>query len=434
MKKKLSAVLVFALITVLLAGIAYAVISFRDTARQIVETELAEGDFAYWPIDKKVSLVSALVDLGYAEESAEVKRLITNSLPEDDAHRVANNVLVAFTGQEISEVSFMIIMEAAWGPFDNWSKEEQAWYSQLMVDMGIQKDDHTLYVEPEGPVDEAQAIAIALREIAKGYGVEESRLNNYTVVTSFQVPEFAEPGDKQAYWYVELSAPESMLEAERLFNTFWVFIHPETGELLESVKSMRALLADAEALREKHLSYPLNAAIQELCDPNNIVFLWDRTLEQKAEYSQKINPLVQAMLDSGDLSAITESDGRVNYDIIAASTYTYGLPGQNDIPQQQALEIANRAIRDTYGLKENTLSLYGWVCTFFDITNPEKPLWRFLMQPAPGVRYGVDLDASQYNLRYRVEVDARTGEIAQTEEFEFHGKDWSDLENSLKWY
>jgi len=435
MKRKVSVVLVFAIITVLLAGIAYAAITLRDTGRQVVETEQTEGYYFEWPVKEKKVLVSALVGLGYVEETAEVKQLIANTLPEDEAHRVADEALIAFTGMEVSEISFMEIMEAAWGPFEQWTKDEQAWYSQLMIDMNIQKDDHTLYVLPEGPVDEAQAIAIARREIAKGYGIKESALNSYSITTSFQVPEFAPPGDKQAYWYVELTAPENMPKDERPFGIFWVFIHPETGELLESMESLlaeRAAWAAEDARRNEFLSHPVYVADSELYRQSDTVF-WNRTLEQKAEYSKKVKPLVQAILDSGDLSVITY-DGQVDNDILAATTYTYGLPEERDIPQRRALDIATGAIRDTYGLKDKTLSLYGWICTSFDITNPEKPLWRFLIQPSPGVLSGVDLETSQYNLRYRVELDARTGEITQIEEFEFAGIDHNDLDFLLKWY
>ena len=437
-KRNLSVVLVFALAMALLAGIAYAAISLRDAGRQVVVTEQTEGYYFEWPVKEKIALVSALVDLGYVEETAEVKRLIANSLPEDEAHRVADEALIAFTGLEVSEISFMDIMQAAWGPFEQWSKEEQAWYSQLMVEMNIQKDDHTLYVEPEGPVDEAQAIAIARREIAKGYGIEESALNGYTVVTSFQAPEFAEPGDKQAYWYVELTAPENMPEDERPFGMFWVFIHPETGKLLESVESMRAIWEDAKARRDAYLSYPLNAAIHELYDPDNYEPLWDRTLEQKAEYSKKINPLVQAMLDSGDLSAITDSDGQVDYSIIAASTYTYGLPGNSDISQERALDLAYEAVRKTYGLDKEIIKNYDRVLTFFDISNPEKSLWRFVLHyslKAWARDYDRGFDNPQSRLSYRVELDARTGEVVQIEEFDTRtGGDWTDLESALKGY
>lgn len=427
-KKKISVALVFALVVVLIAGIALAVISLRDTARQIVETEQTDGRYVDWPIEKKSALVSALVDLGYTEETTKVKQLLANTLLVDEAHQVADDVLVAFTGREVSEVSFMIIMETAWGPFDQWTKEEQAWYSKLMVDVGIQKDDHTLYLEPEGSIDEAQAISIARREIAKGYGIAESELDKYSVITTFQVPEFAEPGDDQPYWCVEYMAPEDMSEDVRLFIQFSIFIHPETGIPLESVQSILA----RNTLPEQ-FSHPLYDALKTLSDQADSAPLWDRTLEQKTEYSEMINPMVREILNSGDLSTIT-FDGQTDNSLIAASTYTYGLPGESDISQEQAFKLAVNAVQETYGLDEDTIGLYKLVSVYFDVTNPEKPLWKYLFRPETWRDFEGGLDSPQYGLRYRVELDARTGDIISAEEFEFKAKDGTDLEYELKWH
>lgn len=100
-KRKVSVGLVFAMVLMLAAGIALAVISLRDTARQIVETEQTDGYYVDWPTDKKVSLASALVKQGYAEETLEIKQLIAGSLTENEANRVADEVLVTFTGKTI---------------------------------------------------------------------------------------------------------------------------------------------------------------------------------------------------------------------------------------------------------------------------------------------------------------------------------------------
>lgn len=47
----------------------------------------------------------------------------------------------------------------------------------------------------------------------------------------------------------------------------------------------------------------------------------------------------------------------------------------------------------------------------FYISDPEKPLWRFLIQPETWRDFEGGLDNPQYDLRYRVEIDARTGDI-----------------------
>ncbi|MDR0896354.1 MAG: hypothetical protein LBN04_00705 [Oscillospiraceae bacterium] len=243
MKRKTSIALVFAMVLVLVAGIALAVVlSLRDAGRQVVQTEQTEGYYAQWPIDKKTALVGALVELGYAENTAEVAQLLSGALAEAEATRVADGAMTAFTGLAVSEISFMEIMEAAWGPFGQWTAEDQAWSSQLMVDMGIQQADHTLYVMPEGAIDEVAAIAIARAEMAKGYGIDEATLDLFQMEVSFQVPEFvAAAGDTQAWWYVGFFRPENMPEGKRALYDTELFIHPDTGALYEPIEYLIAV-------------------------------------------------------------------------------------------------------------------------------------------------------------------------------------------------
>lgn len=429
MKRKISIAFVVVLLIVLIAGVAWAAISLRNTARQIVETEQTDGLYKDWPVEKKISLVSALADMGYIEETSEVKQLIMNTLPEKEADLIANEAVGKFTGMDVSEISFLAIMQAAWGPFGEWTKEEQAWYSQLMVDMGIQQADHTLYVMPEGSVDEAAAIAIARRAIAKGFGVEESVLDSYTATTTFEVPEFAIPGVDQPYWHVDYHAPEDMPENERLFRLFSLCIHPETGELYESVESM----LERRFVQFVEPQTPNYMAISEYSRRANWKFFCFWPLKLKAEYSKEINPMVKAMLDSGDLTDL-KYDGRVPSSVIAQSTFTYGLPGDKDIPQEKAFELVTRALEEAYDLDPGIFGLYREICVYFDVTEPVKPLWKFIFnsRSLPWRDLEGGWDDPLKDQCYKAEIDAHTGDAAKLEEFQYQviGQ---DLEYDLKW-
>ena len=348
-KRKVSVALAMTLALVLIVGAAFALVTWRDTARQIVETEQTDGYFEDWPVATKADLVRALVEQGYVEKSAEIGRLLDGALADAEAGRVADAALAAFTGQEVSEISFMGIMEAAWGPFERWTKEEQAWYSQLMTDMGIQKEDHTLYVEPEGAVDEARAIAIARREIAKGYGVTESALDGYPITTSFQVPEFAEPGDKQPYWQVEFWAPEGMPQEERLFPTsFWVFIHPETGALPEPVEVLMGPLQEYKA-RAFELDLQNQAALSFDASIASI--------EGMAAFRETWEPRLP------ELAAAGQSEPGVVYrprflQSMARLIPEIGLPGGTDISRDEALEKARETVMAELGWPRETMDLF----------------------------------------------------------------------------
>lgn len=428
-KKKLSTGLALALALVLVAGLALAVMSLRDTGRQIVETEQTDGFFVEWPVEKKTSLVYALVSLGYVEESAEVKQLLSGAVSESDADRIANEAVSAYAGTAVSEVSFMQIMQAAWGPFSQWTKEEQAWYSQLMVDVGIQQSDHTLYTLPEGPVDEAQAIALARQEVAKGYGVEESALDVYTVITSFQVPEFADAGDTQPYWYIEFSAPETMPTERRLFNTMWVFLHPETGQPIQSVASMLEERRVQEVYQNDPLFQQIGAFEMEHGYFNRM------SHESRALWSQTIRPLVQKK-QQDDPSFFHDEIGDAS--LLSTIAFMYGLPDEKAMTEAEALALAERALVEVLGRDAEEVPFYTHrMHTYYDITDPEKPLWKFFFQMPneydSDKAYAADLVAyygknGERRLNYKVEINAYTGEIVNA-----YGIELGDVDTLEDW-
>ena len=411
-KKKISFVLVTVLVLVLAAGVALALTTWKDTARQIVETEQDSGYFEQWPVEKKIALVGALVEQEFAKKTEAVENLLSGKLPAQEAEKIADEALSTFTGREVSEISFMEIMIAAWGPFEQWTKDEQAWYSQLMVDMGLQGADHTLYVMPEGPVDEEKAVAIARREIAKGYGVLESVLDAYTVTTSFQVPEDSvATGDKQAYWSVDYWAPESMPAKTRLFENFWVYIHPETGELRESVESLLESKRAYEEDANKRRNDPLMIKMREFGEAHG-ANLQRSSLEAKALWSETLAKEIS-------IRYAQEPDYFSPRDV-AFSSFTYGLPDEKALTQDQALELAQKALVDPLGRKEEELRFFlHKPDVFYDITNADKPLWKFFFhmpsQYDSDEAFGAEVLAYYgENVRmpnYKVELDARTGEI-----------------------
>ena len=137
-------------------------------------------------------------------------------------------------------------------------------------------------------------------------------------------------------------------------------------------------------------------------------------LALKAEYARDIAPRVRAIVDSGDLTPLDNGAGPNLY-VIAAAVYDYGLPGEGDLAQEDALERARETVRERFGLSQEALSRYTDVLVYFDATDPDAPLWRFVFQPEMGARDA--LGQTQYDLRYRVEIASPAGDVASAEAF-----------------
>ena len=403
-RKKITFVLVMMLVLILAAGVAIALTSWKNTASDVAANEKDSGYFESWPTDKKAALAAAVIAQGYTEKTAEAKKLQAGGLSNEETQKIANDILSDFTGREVSEISFMEIMQAAWGPFEQWSKEDQAWYSQLMLDMGIQGQNNTMYVLPAGLVNEQKAITIACLEVAKGYGVDEKALEEYAVTTSFQVPEFEQ--NKQKWWYVELQATDAIPPKDRLFTNLWVFIHPETGALYESVESILASKRAYEAESEYLMNDPMTISMRDFSETHG-ARNQGVSLEAKALWSRTLSKeIVTRYAKEPDFFNIVD---------VAFSSFTYGLPDGKAIPMERALELAQKALVKPLGRNEAEIPFFSRKPdVYYDVTNPDKPLWKFffhmplLFDNAQAKDYygeGVRLP------NYKVELDARTGEL-----------------------
>jgi len=415
-KKKVTAIVVIAIVTILLTGIAIAAITLENTGEEILEIEQTQGYYENWTSDHKADLVRALAELGYVEVTPDVKQLMDGKVQDEaEIGRIADAALVQFTGRDVSEISFWEIMIAAWGPFEDWSAEEQAWSSQLMVDLGIHRDGLTLYVLPTGEIDEQTAVRMAREAIAEGFGIDESVLDSYEMNTSFQVPEFAAPGDTQAYWYVEFVIPQGAVINDPPFQAFWVFINPETGEFYETVDEMIAERNDVQSMLEAMDNDPLMQEIRAYETENDLPGNYDYwTVEQFAGFSE-------AFHERG-LKKLAEHPEFFSAGTPALLTYVYGLPDDKAISQSEAQKIAEEAIVSRIGRKEDEVHFFTHrITVLYDVTDPETPLWKFCFQMpneydsrdpefAQAVKdyYGEDGERRPY---IKVEINAYTGEI-----------------------
>lgn len=428
-KKKLSAGLVIAMVLVMLVATALAVATLREVAQMIAQTEQDIGNFGFWPVEKKLVVINALADQGYIEETDALRQLRDNALGADEAGDAADALIEAFTGWKADEIGFMAIMQAAWGPFDTWSDEDKAWYSAVMEDAGVESDGKTVYVVPDGEISKEQAVEIATNAIVEGLGIDESVLANYNLVVNFQVPEFAEAGDEQPYWYVMYDAETP--SPDNPFPTIELFVHPQTGALLESVEEIRESWANLPRRPDNALYQAIDAYHERARALGADVFK-EWPLELRAEYTRDITPRVRAILRGGDLTDLMNC-GSPDLSVIAQSSYLYGVPDESAVAQEDAYAAATAALTDAFGVPADLFPKYSKVYVYYDVTSA--PVWRFVfncnMLDVHQLEGGFD-DPALSNC-YRVEIDARTGEAVHIERFGFRLAE-DDLMYQLKWY
>lgn len=87
-KKKISAGLVFILVLMMIAATALAVVTIREVAQMMAQTEQEVGWFVDWPVEKKTAVIAALTEQDCIQESDDVRQLIEGNLNPDDANHI----------------------------------------------------------------------------------------------------------------------------------------------------------------------------------------------------------------------------------------------------------------------------------------------------------------------------------------------------------
>ena len=413
-KKRAVALIVAAVLALAGVGALAASLLWRDQAASMKQIEQSGGDYAGWSIEDKAALVRALVDSGHLMQGGETERLFDEGTPEAERHAIADALMLALTGQtEVEEISVDIITYAVMGAEDTWTPEERVWWQQVTRQFdGDDGADDTFLVPDGGVITEAEAVAAAREAILSARGLEEDALDAALPVADLYV---TQQQPDRPRWNVQFKffREGSDSYVERVYSAV---VDARSGEVLSDTGATHPDEAAAQQIAARP-DTPLLEAIDAMAESvqRDIASFGAWPLSLKAEYARDIAPRVRAIVDGGDLAPLCRSEDPDLY-VIAAAAYDYGLPGEGDLAQEDALERAREAVRERFDLSREALSLYTDVFVYFDATDPDAPLWRFVLQPEMGARDA--LGQAQYDLRYRVEIASRTGAVVSAEAFE----------------
>ena len=176
-----------------------------------------------------------------------------------------------------------------------------------------------------------------------------------------------------------------------------VYPFPETDEYGE--ERFRLEYTEYGLLEYHKIPYILDfSAFYEMSKRIKRPFPWF-THEERAAYSKEYIPKEEAALRLKPSSA----DAISNYDFTRC---VYGIPDESVLPEADALEIAREVLMESFG-RSAEWTIYSGRESYFDITDPEKPLWKFFFTHFDGVE----------QKKYVVRLDAKTGEIVKAFEW-----------------
>jgi len=417
--KRASIVLAVAIVLSLLAlGALAATLLWEQYVGQMIGKEQQEGAYAQWSAADKAALVEALVEMGYVESSPETQALLDANLADADRAALADRIVLDFLEQSpyiqsyitafnhrVDSVTSGMLTMAILGPAEDWPAEKRVWWQRL-TNPHVSSVNDMPFVNPEpGDLSEEEAIALARRVVTDVLNVPEGELDAAQAIADLYVTD-----ERPEYrrWFVtfNLFAQGSRQEVERWYE---VFID-SAGNLIAdpdyNVELPEAKAASLETNDEDRVYPPLLELYREYAEMEESPLVREWSIEGKASYSADARAQVLAALERGDLAALTNPYARYpapHGELIASTACAYGLPGEEDIPLDEAWSLARLYLWNAYGLEEQE-SADSYLCyEYYDITVPERPLWKFVFSPESFE----GMDAVPV---YKVELDAYTGE------------------------
>ena len=328
MKKKVSVGLVFAIIMILLAGIAFAIAHFTEYAGKIADMEAEKGYYDTWEVDDRAALVKMLVESGVLPEDERVKTLLSGTLDNAAASALATEIIVDWGPAREDAITLMSVLESVWGRYPNeWSPENLVWYMETMEAKG-QKQETRFYIPEGGVMSKEQAIAFAIEYIKPLVDYPQEVWDGYTVSATYESMYHADNDDP--YWYVSFQPPTRWTTRTYIPA---VVIDPRTGEIY----SDEIYLTPEQALAERQAEI-------DSADPTR--FMRFMTHEERAE---------------------------VYKDNYYVGCYT--VPDPSCISEEEALAIAKKAFMEERGYTEEQLAGLTPYAFFTGDSGGGRPAW-----------------------------------------------------------
>jgi len=192
-KRKLSVGLVCLVVLVMAAVTALAVTIWNMVGERAVQLEAEQGYFVEWDTATRISFVNDLQAMGMVLPEAEMAKMNDASLLLEQRHAVATKIIVDLYGGEARRedaISHIDVMEKEKGPFETWSLEDKAWYSQILEKydyLGWDNWDNMSFnvLPSKDDISREQAVQIAADAISDAYGVALSDIPTNEALVSF---------------------------------------------------------------------------------------------------------------------------------------------------------------------------------------------------------------------------------------------------------
>lgn len=260
--------------------------------------------------------------------------------------------------------------------------EQKAKLYERIVAAGYQNESQIKYTMPlQTDLPEAEAITLAKAALLEKFGLTEEMLTLFEAQSSCLLD-----ATSQTVWQIEFKPAKDVLWVfEDKLGIYTVQMNAADGAVLDARWSLSYIQLPPTGFSQSDFGKAV------AWDAS--VLPWVLSLHIKGQRFEKIcmetnwSPVSMARRDQLYRSAGFDPD-----------LFSYGLPGPEDLTQEEALAIAKDVLFFDFGMNERELEDYFFNVNF-DVSSTEHGTWRIFF--------------SDNNTFYWVIIDGRTGEVTE---------------------
>ncbi len=418
-KKKLSLALVMALVLTLLAVSALAVTLWKNYYNQIAQNEGEIGYYDSWDGEKRAEFVLAMQAEGIDFDQAQINKLKDKGTPDADKARIATDlILKKYPDMREDTITAISILEAEKGPLPNWSMEDKAAYTQMLVKTKTLGHDEEMYWLPgDKDIAKDKAVATANEAIIKEFKETAESLAGYD--QTVELRSFADKQEERTWHVSYMKKGVGAYDAPSLYS---VWINAKTGELISVGSPARQAEEAKKNAPPEHIKAMWQEAVEAFrkAEP----YTTENLLSLRAEWADRYK----------ELKENTQHWGGIYDTIRNLMEQDIRLPEEGAIGLQDAQKKAEAAVLALPGWTREKLDMYGRLAEIhYQSGELNKPVFHFIfaqkrhywpefegkpfevfekdyLKPLYALFGGEDTLTPHY---VSVRLDARTGELTE---------------------
>lgn len=300
------------------------------------------GEYQDWSLEAKqewVQLMPMKQDFGSSEEAID--------------HFIAKK----YGKGDVQTVSIFYVLEDEWGDDFFWTLEQRAQFSEWTVQYfsSTQWDISLCYIPDSHVISPEDAVRIAWEVVSAAQKLPSNiKDTEFVYSISYGIGRIY-AADYPPYYTIHFGIPLAEKDDQREpITPYYECSVSNLGEVMDS-SYFRATESPDESRETQSNFDPLNYGEH----------FGEWNLDQKAAFSAEWKPLMDEYLTEHP-----NYRGFYYYETL----YTYGIPSNSDISQNQAAEIAKNAAQQI-GATNDYLERAD-AHFYFDVSNPNEPLWK----------------------------------------------------------